>query len=376
MSGDFSSSLYLGFEHSSRELDGWEKLTTGFPAAYSEPISASRLGHAVARLQGLEDGVVAPSSLHLFWDWFGRLDAQRHQVFFDAQLYQVGRWGVERAKGLGVETIGFRHQCSSSLQKALWKNLKPGFRPVIVTDGWCPVCGKAAPLSAYLKQIDALNGLLVLDDTQALGILGKQPNAENPYGLGGGGLLQFLGLSSKHIVSISSLAKAFGVPIAVLSGSGSQISSFKYNSETRVFASPPSNAHITAGLRALDLNVRHGGALRSRLLEQVRVFKSSMQAYGLSPEGGLFPVQSVAFKAENQTRQWAQKLAKIGIKTVLAADHALKPRVCWILNALHHPAGVRWATHAAVELLKPSNKLNLHQKFKNHAISSRRNPQQ
>lgn len=351
MSGDFSSSLYLGFEHSSRELKGWETLTTGFPAAYSEPISASRLGHAVARLQGLEDGVVAPSSLHLFWDWFGGLDAQRHQVFFDAQLYQVGRWGVERAKGLGIETIGFKHQCASSLQKALWKNLKPGYRPVIVTDGWCPICGKAAPLRDYVKQLEAFNGLLVLDDTQALGILGKRPCAENPYGLGGGGLLPFLGLSSKNIVVISSLAKAFGVPIAVLSGASSRISAFKLSSETRVFASPPSNAHIAAGHRALALNGPYGGVLRNRLLAQVRLFRSGMKASGFSPEGGLFPVQSVAFKAENHTRLWAQKLAQIGIKTVLAADHALKPRVCWILNALHHPAEIRWAAHAAVEIL-------------------------
>ena len=42
-----------------------------------------------------------------------------------------------------------------------------------MTDGFCPGCGRAAPLREYLESARAQRGLLVLDDTQAIGVLGR-----------------------------------------------------------------------------------------------------------------------------------------------------------------------------------------------------------
>ena len=54
----------------------------------------------------------------------------------------------------------------------------------------------------------------MLDDTQALGILGEGPTKSNPYGIGGGGSLRWHDVFGPHIIVGSSLAKGFGAPLA------------------------------------------------------------------------------------------------------------------------------------------------------------------
>ena len=65
-----------------------------------------------------------------------------------------------------------------SLERRLRKARRAGQRPVIVTDGFCPSCGQAAPLPALARLAAEMGGLLVIDDTQALGVLGREPS---PY---------------------------------------------------------------------------------------------------------------------------------------------------------------------------------------------------
>jgi len=137
---------------------------------------------------------------------------------------------------------------------------------VIVTDGYCPLRGTHAPLADYASCAAAGNGLLIVDDTQALGVFGRPAEPVVPYGSGGGGSLRRQNLRDSGIVVVSSLAKAFGVPVAMLGGSREFVQSFRENSATLVHCSPPSAAAISATLRALRLNRRSGDILRRRSL--------------------------------------------------------------------------------------------------------------
>ena len=125
---------------------------------------------------------------------------------------------------------------------------------MVVTDGFCPACGVPAPLGRYLEAVRRYGGLLVLDDTQALGILGRRESRRGPYGTGGGGSLAFHSLAGDDIILVSSLAKAFGAPLAMLGAGSRLVSDFAADSATRVHCSPPSTAAIRAGARAVVLN--------------------------------------------------------------------------------------------------------------------------
>jgi 8-amino-7-oxononanoate synthase len=324
---DFSDARYLGMRHGSRELGVWDDITTGFPAAFLEAPEATSLGRAIARLQGLEAGVVAPSTLHFFWDWFGQLHPSQHQIFSDEQLYQVGNWGVERAAGKGIPVIRFAHRSPLSLQVLLKKKRRRDLRPIVVTDGWCPLCGKAAPLREYLEILGPHGGWLVVDDTQAMGILALQKRIlanSRPIRIAEG--------KGAELLTISSLAKGFGAPVAALCGSAAMVDDFRAKSETRMFASPASTVAIRAAQHALRTNAKQGDGLRGQLLRNVRLFKDCLAEDGIATGGGCFPVQFLPTFNGFAAQRIHADLWRQGIRAVLSKGHDGQSMICFLLN--------------------------------------------
>src|SRR5258705_10507604 len=99
---DFTSSLYLGVEHAWQSLTRWERLTLGKPAALESVPGTRRVERELAALTGCERVLLAPSTLHLFWDLFGFLARRGMSIFLDAGSYPIVQWGVERAAGCGA----------------------------------------------------------------------------------------------------------------------------------------------------------------------------------------------------------------------------------------------------------------------------------
>jgi 8-amino-7-oxononanoate synthase len=332
---DFCSALYLGLNHARRELPDWNRLTLGKPAALEEAPSARRVAAKLAALQGCEQGVLGVSTLHLLWDWFGIVARSSSEVFLDAGAYPVARWGAERALSLGAPVREFRHHNPAHLSLMLSRAGR-GRKPIVLTDGMCPACGTAAPLLEYWRAVRRYDGLLVIDDTQALGIWGKQRSSHDPFGHGGGGSLHSAQLERKEgIVVISSLAKAFGAPVAALASSGRAVREFVARSETRIHTSPPSLANVAAATRALSWNQIYGDPIRNRLVRLVRLFRRRVfEELGVLPVGGCFPVQSLC-SVDGLGIQ--QALREHGIEALLLRERRTHPgiRVSFLLRADH-----------------------------------------
>jgi 8-amino-7-oxononanoate synthase len=314
---DFTSALYLGLRHPSASLRPWFQLTTGKPAALDAPGNERRIAQSLADLVGCERAVMAPSTLHVFWDLFGVLATDNVSVYLDAGAYPIVRWGVERAAARGVPVHLFSHHDATALQQLLSRDASHRFTPIVVADGFCPGCGRLAPITRYLDSVRSHSGYLVLDDTQALGILGHAPGVEAPYGKGGGGSLRWSQIYGPNVIMVSSLAKGFGVPMAVLAGSRALVTHFESQSETRLHTSPPSSVVLHAAERALAVNQVRGDALRSRLAHLVRQFRNRLAACGLSTTGGLFPVQTLRRMPALDARRVHQRLLDLRIRTVL-----------------------------------------------------------
>ncbi|HLG13285.1 MAG TPA: aminotransferase class I/II-fold pyridoxal phosphate-dependent enzyme [Blastocatellia bacterium] len=318
---DFTSALYLGIRHPSWSLRPWSGLTAGVPAAFKPPAGAQAVEAAVARLQGCERALLASSTLHLFWDLFGVLARSPVTIFFDSGVYPVAKWGIERAAARGSPAHDFRHHDPAALRFLMGRRAQPNRTPVVVTDGVCPRCGRPAPLREYFKAAIERDGLVIVDDTQALGLLGASPDLVAPYGAGGGGSLRFHGLYghdvSRGVVLVSSLAKAFGAPVAALSGGRAIVSRFGRLSETRAHSSPPSVAVIHAAEHALEVNRRHGDELRKRLAGLVRAFREGVFRAGLETEGGLFPVQTLRPHSAVDAVALDEMLARSGVRALL-----------------------------------------------------------
>lgn len=330
---DFQSAAYLGMQHSSQELLPWLQINTGKPAVLEEPPASRELAKAIAHLQGLEAGLLYPSSFHLFWDLFQSLSQRPITIFIDDQAYPIARWGAARAKELRIKIRPFTHNV---------QDLKTRFRflnrqPVLLTDGWCTQCERAAPIQKYLDLLQPYDGLLILDDTQALGILGKHRNNTRPYGLGGGGVLPWLGIQNANLVVGSSLAKGFGVPLAVLSGQPKLVREISASSETRVHCSPPSIANIRAAQHALLLNAREGDQRRQLLLNNVKLFQDLLHSQGIETNKSLFPLQRLQGFRGKKAQFLSERLKRHGIKTVLVTGPKGLAQVAFLLRADHKP---------------------------------------
>jgi 8-amino-7-oxononanoate synthase len=339
---DFTSALYLGIEHASWELEPWSALTQGRPAALAEPLSARELAANLAVLMNCESGVLMPSTLHLFWDLFTALAREPIAVLLDDAAYPMARWGVERVACSGIPVCSFSHLDTGTLPALLRAVVAEGRKPVIATDGVCLTCGRAAPLRRYLKLIEHYDGLLVIDDTQALGILG----------IGGGGSLRRWGLRSPRALIGASLAKALGVPVAVLAGGAGRIREFVGWSDTRVHSSPPCAAVVAAGRHALAMNASRGDELRRRLSALVVRFQRWLGNAGLDVLKHPFPVQALQLPAHVSAVDFHRALLSRSIQTVAHRNpHTGAARVSFIITAAHRPADIDRAGEAIIELM-------------------------
>jgi len=328
----FTSALYLGLDHASRSLPEWDRLTLGKPAALEAPPGSNRVEKGLAELIGCERALLATSTLHLFWDLFNVLAQRDVNIFLDAGSYPIVRWGVERAACSGTLVQSFRQHDPEALRRALESvDRKP---PVIVTDGYCPGSGRLAPLEEYLTEATARGGYVVVDDSQAFGIFGK-PSPWAVYGTRGGGSMQHAGLSSDRLIIGASLAKAFGVPVAVLAGSAAVLDRYDRQSATRVHCSPPSSAAIAASAHALAINQWHGDVLRSKLAQRVSRFRHGLKRLGLIAIPGLFPVQPLRLPEHMDARMLHEELEQQGVEAVLQRRERGNAGISFVVTARH-----------------------------------------
>jgi len=331
---DFTSSLYLGFDHAAWDLPSWPRLTLGKPAALEDPPGAAAAEQELAELTGCQAAVLAPSTLHLFTDLLPMLAGPGSSIFVDRGAYPVAWWGVQQACARGAISTAFGPHDAGELEKVL--RPAAGLNPVVVTDGVSVASGRLAPLADYARLAARYRGVLVVDDTQAVGLLGGPPFDSVAYGVGGGGSLEHAGVRWSGAILVNSLAKALGVPLAMLGGAAALVSAFRSRSRTRVHCSPPSVAVIAAARRAISTNRKCGDGLRAALAEKVARFNRGLDRLGLKSNRSLFPVRPVQLPAGVDAAALYAEMERAGVHAVLHPESA-RARFTFVVTARFHP---------------------------------------
>jgi 8-amino-7-oxononanoate synthase len=181
----------------------------------------------------------------------------------------------------------------------------------------------------------------VIDDTQALGIVGRDAAHHPPYGLGGGGSLRLAQVTSPEVLIVSSLAKAFGVPVAMVAGPASLVERYERRSQTRVHCSPPSIAHIHAAEHALEVNLRQGEQRRARLAALVRQLQDGAGALGHRTGPSQFPVQSLEPIDGVTAALLYRRLLSLRVRAVLHRPACRPTAACsFLITAVHNPGQI------------------------------------
>jgi 8-amino-7-oxononanoate synthase len=271
--------------------------------------------------------------LHVFWDLFALLCGEHASIHIDAAAYPIARWGAERMHARGIPVQSFRHRDPDALRLQLRAAAAQRRKPIVLADGYCPRCGPS-PLAAFSALAAEFDGRVVIDDTQALGVLGERAGLDAPFGRGGGGSLRWHGLAATNVAVGASLAKGFGAPLAVLAGEREVVRRFEEHAETRVHCSQPSMAAIGAAARALALNAALGDAARARLAALVRRLRAGLASIGYASPGGFFPVQVLDFR--DIAAVVHERLRRLGVCAPLHRDlHTGRPVISFLVTARH-----------------------------------------
>ena len=342
---DFTSSLYLGLSHPRAALGDWSELTTGAPALLGEPLVATQLAAKIARLVGAERALMATSTLHVAWDIGELIGTMRAALFVDHSAYPILRVTADIAARRGARIHQFRGHDPDGLRNVM-RNDHSAARPIVITDGFCPECRAVSPIGEYAALCAERGGLVFVDDTQALGVLGARPSAAQPYGMLGSGSVAHAGVVSSSVVTVASLAKAFGAPVATVAGPQQVIRRLESASVTRRHCSAPSRANLHAADRAMTLNDSRGDVARARLIAVVRAFRRAMSSAGARLEAGVFPIQSMVL-GRREGEMLHERLRRSGVRALLSSmpngSASARARLTFIVTTNHSAADVNAA---------------------------------
>jgi 8-amino-7-oxononanoate synthase len=186
------------------------------------------------------------------------VDAWSHFSVFDA------------ARGTGLPVHTFEHLDPAALTSALRRELRPGERPLVLSDGLFPISGELAPLPDLLAAVEPYHGKVILDDAHAAGAVG-------PHGRG---TADYYGIpSSDCLASSATLSKALGGFGGILCGSQEQMERIEQHSKIPVAASPPPLPAAAASAAAVHL-ARTQPQLRTQLAQNVLLARTGLRALG------------------------------------------------------------------------------------------------
>jgi 8-amino-7-oxononanoate synthase len=197
----------------------------------------------------------------------------------------------------------FHHRDPEDLAAALKRHLKPGERPMVISDGVFPISGAIPPISDYLDVLAHYEGASVcLDDAHATGVIGPL----------GRGTYEFLGLTGDNLYCSGTLSKAFGGHGGIIAGSRDFIASVKSSSRLYNGATPPPVPAAAATAKALEI-VSRDPSIRTRLWNNVHRFKQGLRKLGFNLEDTPVPIICLEPGTAQRMSRIQKELMKQGI---------------------------------------------------------------
>lgn len=178
--------------------------------------------------------------------------------------------------------VAFRHADPEDLARQLRDCLRPGERPLVLTDGVEPGDGELPPLRAYWAAVRARGGALLVDDAHGIGVVG-------PTGQGSAAEAR---LPAEAFIQTGTLSKALGGFGGLVAGAAGLTARVVENSQAFVGATPLPPPFAAAGLRALEI-LRESPRLITGLRERMLRVRGRVRALGFRVPESPAPILSI-----------------------------------------------------------------------------------
>ncbi len=177
----------------------------------------------------------------------------------------------------------------------------PGARVAALTDGVFPMRQRIADLPALLSRVgDA--GLLLVDDSHALGMLGE----------GGRGSASHHGITDARLVTAGSLAKSLGASGGVVAGCAERVERVRAGAEAFASTTPVPPA-VAAGARAALAVLEREPERHARQVANARRLGELGRRLGREPNPTAIPVLAVPVPDAERGAALERALASAGI---------------------------------------------------------------
>jgi 7-keto-8-aminopelargonate synthetase-like enzyme len=210
-------------------------------------------------------------------------------IFIDEMAHYSVRDGVATAR---KPVFTFKHRDPGDLVGQLKKSLKPGERPLVMTDGVFPTFGVVAPVPDYVRAVEAYDGIVALDDSHGVGVLG-------PHGRG---TADHFGLTSDRVYYAGTLSKAFGGHGGFIPATKTLIAFIRQNLGVYPGASPTPTPAAAASAKGIELVQAHP-EWREKLRRNTALAKDGLRRMGFEINDSPMPLVTWTYKsAEDMTR--------------------------------------------------------------------------
>ena len=260
------------------ESDGWScagsRITTG-----NHPLLAE-LERRAATFLGAGEAVLCPSGYLSNCVALETMSGDFQRVFLDGGAHASLATPTDRSPREMV--VAFRHADPEDLARRLHECLRPGERPLVLTDGVEPGDGELPPLHAYWAAVRDFGGVLLVDDAHGIGVLG-------PNGMGSPAEA---GLPADAFMQTGTFSKALGAFGGLVTGPAGLAERVIEKSRAFVGATPIPPPLAAAGIRALEILQASPGlitGLRSRVLR----VRERVQALGFRASASPAPILSI-----------------------------------------------------------------------------------
>ena len=259
-------------------------------------------------------------------------------IFIDSSAH-FSLWDAAYASNLTITP--FHHLRPQSLSDLLHSELRPGERPLVLSDGVFPVSGEIAPLHEYLALVKPLQGLVYLDDAHAVGVLGAN----------GLGTPEYYCLEDTSCRTCATLAKALGGFGGVIWGKADWVKRIDQASRISVGASPPPLVVAAASARALSL-ARTSPDLRRRLTSNVRQARKGLSSLGWQLPDTPVPILCLDWRQGISLERIKQALFENSIAVELVRSYTSTPAGGALRIAI-------FATHSSEQIERLINTISL-----------------
>jgi len=234
--------------------------------AVASPALYGELERELAKMVGAPDTLVFPSISLLHLGVLPALADYNGAILTDASAHHSIAEACKRAQADGAEWVEFRHSDVADLESKLAKVARARTK-IIATDGVYSMGSPPPPLVEYARLAKEYNATVYVDDAHGFGVVGAAPDDDLPYGYGGVGIVQYLGLDYERdrIIYVAGMSKAFSSYAAFVTCQDEQMKMMLQTTGPYVFSGPTAVACLATALAGLRLNRRDGDVRRRHI---------------------------------------------------------------------------------------------------------------